>query len=269
MRRLALFFLAFLWLPYLHGETTNCQNPTLVPADGRIVSGTFAAAAANSPVTYWYAFAAQAGHSYSIEFVPTTDNEAGTAGIRFIDFNVFAPGDPMVSCRGQSSITPSSSLLTANAAIAPGIARSGYGAGRRVSFIQPSSGVDLLYITSDGLGGGTYSYRIVDTTLFGPHWTTYGWETEFSAVNMSDMQVQGILTFYAMDNSLVQTLAVTIPAGGVMRRSTRQGDLNTPRNREGYVYFAHNAPPGVLLGDAFMSNSALTVAIPTRFEAHK
>jgi hypothetical protein len=261
MRYLLALLLAVLWIPSLWAESKDCNNPTLAVADGRVTNSAFEAAPSGSQVTYWYAFSAQAGHSYSVEFVPTTDNEFGRAGIRFADFNVFAPSDPIVSCRGQSSLA-----LTANSAIAPAISREGYGTGRRVSFIQSTPGVNRLYVSNDS-GAGAYSYRIVDTTLFGPHWSTWNFETQWGFLNSSDMTITGTFSVYDTNGVLVRSpVQVTIPAGGIVFRQTHPWDLAVPRNSSGFAIFAHNGPPHAIVGDAYMMNGPGTVVIPAKFE---
>ena len=65
------------------GESTDCVNPSLVQADNRMVTSQFAGTSGGNHPTYWYAFYGQAGHSYSAEFVATTDNENINTSIAF------------------------------------------------------------------------------------------------------------------------------------------------------------------------------------------
>ncbi len=73
------------------GEATDCLNPNLGQADNRIVTSHFAGSSNGVTPTYWYAFYGQAGHSYSAEFVATTDNENMNTSIGLKDLYVWGP----------------------------------------------------------------------------------------------------------------------------------------------------------------------------------
>ncbi len=246
-------------VPLLSAQSKDCSHPNVVPADGRSITVNFEAAPQNSYVNYWYGFGAQAGHSYAVEVLPV-DNEAGGTGIVIADLKVFAPGDSLVACHGTSTLAQ-----TSISGISPAINRDGYGNGRRISLIQPASGVDLLYVTNFG-GAGSLSFRVVETTLFAPHWSTFSFETWWGFMNMSDMTIQGTFNVYDTTNKLLKSAPISIPARGLVFHQTALSDLALPRNSSGYAVFAHNGPPHAVLGDAYMLNGNATVIVPAKFE---
>lgn len=242
------------------GESTDCTNPSLVVPDGRISQSQFAAGATN-----YYAFYGQTGHSYSVEFVPA-DNLAGNTVLHFTGFKVYGPNDALQACRGNSSLQ-----VTFNSSIAPTISRNSYGNGMRGSFVQPDGGQnpppDIIAITNTG-GPGAYTYRIVDTTLFAPRWSTYaGYDTQWGFMNLSDMTVQGTLTVYDINNQQLNSIRVTIPPAGLVVRTSSFNDLDLPRNTTGSAIFTHNAPPRSILADAYMLNSSATLVVYAKFES--
>jgi len=248
------------------GESTDCLNPSLVEADGRIVTSRFAGSVNGNDPIYWYGFYGQAAHSYAVEFVPTTDNENIATSLEFGNLFVWGPNDisglQQNGCFGSSSVT-----FYAAQAYSPAIAKGKYGTGQRITFTAPFAGLNIVSITNFQVSG-TYSYRITDTTLFNPRWSTWsGFDTSWGFTNMSDMPITGTLYVFGSNNQLVTSATVTVPANGQVFRTTYGYDLKLPRNRDGFVMFAHNGPPGSILGDAIMQNSTLTVAIPSKFES--
>ncbi len=248
------------------GESTDCSNPSLTEADGRIVTSRFAGSVNGNNPTYWYGFYGQAGHSYAVEFVPTTDNENTSTSIEFGNLFVWGPNDisglQQNGCFGSSSVT-----FYAAQAYSPAIAKGKYGAGQRITFIATAAGLNIVSITNFQ-APGTYSYRVTDTTLFNPRWSTWsGFDTSWGFTNMSDMPITGTLYVYGSNSQLLSAAPVTLPANQEVFRTTYPSDLNLPRNRDGYAVFAHNAPPGAILSDAILQNSNLTVAIPSKFES--
>ncbi len=258
--RLAIVALsAVLWIPAAFGESKDCGNPSVVVPDGRVTQSNFEAAS-GSVVTYYYGFYAQVGHSYSVEFVPTNDNELGRTAVRFYDLTVYGPNDVLIGCRGASSLG-----ATLNSAISPAVSSNSYGGGRRVSFVQKTAGLDVIAASNDS-GGGAYSYRIVDTTLFSPRWSTYAVETQWGFMNVSDMTIQGTLYVYDVNNRLLAAPQFSIPAASLVFRETHLSDLAMPRNTAGYVVFAHNGPPHAILADAYIINGPGTVVVYSKFD---
>ena len=248
------------------GEATDCLNPNLVQADNRIVTSHFAGASNGITPTYWYGLYGQAGHSYSAEFVATIDNENTSTSIGFKDLYVWGPYD-IANLQQNGCFAGSSVAYWATQVYSPSLARSKYGTGQWVSISSTVAGLYILSITNSQ-AQGTYSYRFVDTTLFNPRWSTWsGFDTSWGFTNMSDMLVTGTLYVYGSNNQLIKSVTITIPANQQVFHSTYSYDLNLPRSRDGFAIFAHNGPPGAILADANMQNSAMTVVVPSKFEA--
>ena len=249
------------------GEAKDCLNPSLVVPDGRTVnSPQFAGSFNGYNPTYWYGFYGQAMHSYSIEFVPTLDNENTSNAINFVNLTIWGPNDISAlqanGCFGSTSVS-----WTSTQGFSPAIARSKYGTGQRVSFIAQVSGLNILSITNTQ-AAGPYSYRISDTTMFNPRWTTWsGYDSTWGFTNMSDMTITGTLYVFDSNNHLLVAAPVTLLANSQVFRVTGASDLNLPRNNAGSAFFAHNGPPSAILGDAYMLNSNGTVIVYSKFES--
>lgn len=247
------------------GESQDCLNPDLIVTDGRIVNSHFDASFNGFNPTNWYAFYGQAGHSYSVEFVPTVDNENSNLAIHFVNFTIWGPNDigglQQNGCRGASTLS-----LTSTQKYSPVVSKGIYGTGQRASLVEPVSGLNILSI-SNSQGAGAYSYRVTDTTLFNPRWSTWsGYDTSWGFTNTSDMTITGTLSVYETSGRLLKSAAVTIPAGGQVFRTSNPSDLNLPRNDAGYAVFSHNGPPQAIVGDAYMLNGPATVVVYAKFE---
>ncbi len=248
------------------GEATDCINPDLAQADNRIVTSHFGGSSNGNNPTYWYAIYGQAGHSYSAEFVATTDNESTVTSIVFGGLSVWGPNDigglQTNSCYGTSSVA-----FYATQAYSPALAKSKYGTGQRISFSAASSGLYMISVTNYQ-AAGTYSYRFTDTTLFNARWSTWsGFDTSWGFTNMSDMPITGTLYIYGASNKLVASVQINLQANQQVFRATYSSDLNLARNNAGYAMFSHNGPPGAVLGDAYEVNGNNTVMVPEKFEA--
>lgn len=263
----AAFALTLLTAIGLWGEAKDCLNPGLVVPDGRIVySPQFEGSFNGYNPTYWYAFYGQSRHSYSVEFVATLDNENTNNAIDFVNLMVWGPNDigalQANGCFGSSSLS-----LTSTQGYSPVLSRSKYGTGQRVSFIEGSSGLNIVSI-SNAQASGPYSYRITDTTLFNPRWSTWtGYDTTWGFTNMSDMTITGTLYVLNASNQLVSSASISVPANGQVFRTSSPSDLNLPRNNSGSAIFAHNGPPSSIVGDSYMVNSAGTTIVYTKFES--
>lgn len=247
-------------------ESRDCINPHLVVTDGRIITSQFEPSVNGVNPTYWYAFYGQAGHSYAVEFVPTTDNENTPASLHFANLTLWGPSDvtdlQKNGCRGATTLSWYSTQK-----YAPAITIGLYGTGQRVSLIQPVSGITIVAITNTQ-AAGAYSYRITDTTLFNPRWSTYsGYDTQWGFTNMSDMAITGTLSIYDANNRLIKSTQVTVPAAGQIFRLSNTSDLNLPRENAGSAVFAYNGPPRAILADAYMLNGSATVVVYAKFEA--
>ncbi len=252
---------AVAFAPRAGAETTDCTTPVLIITDGRITQSTFPAMTPGNATTFWFGIYAQAGHSYSVEFVPQADNYSNTTRVQFTTLGVFGPGDTLQACHGTSSVT-----VTQNSGYAPVILKNGNGAGRRVSFTARSAGLHLISAT-DVAGAGSYTFRALDTTLFNPRWSTWGGnDDQWGLMNLSEMPITGIFTVYDLNSRVLASVQFTIAAGGEVVRYSNASDLNLPRDASGYVIFSHNGPPNSILADAYMLNSTATVVVPKKFE---
>lgn len=257
----AVVILAFLSLTgtWLHAESSDCNNPTMLIPDGRVVQSTFAGS-----TTYWFGFQGIAGHSYSVEFLSPTDNTTGSAKVQLAPIVIFSPNDVLSGCRGTSTVTAVSTQR-----MSPALATGAYGGGRRQSFVAQSTGFHPLTVANAATQGGGISYRVVDTTLFSPRWSTYsGYDSQWGFMNLSDASVSGLFSVFNANNQLLASVTVTIPAGQLVMRTSVNGDLGLPRNSSGYAIFASYGPPGALLADAYALNAGATTVIPIKFETH-
>jgi len=248
-----------------HSESKDCLNPGLMVTDGRIVTSQFEASFNGFNPTYWYGFYGQAGHSYSVEFVPTVDNEISNTSVHLFNLVLWGPNDVPVlqqnGCHGPSTLS-----YATTARYSPTLARDVYGSGLRVSLVQPVSGLTVLSV-SNNQDKGLYSYRVVDTTLFNARWSTYsGYDTQWGFTNTSDMNITGTLSISESSNRLLTTVQITVPPGGQAYRMSNHSDLNLPRNDSGYAIFSNNGPPQAILGDSYMLNGPATVVVYTKFE---
>jgi hypothetical protein len=244
-------------------EAKDCLNPGLVVPDGRVVnSPQFAGSFNGFNPTYWYAFYGQAMHSYSIEFVPTIDNENTSSAINFVNLTIWGPNDISAlqtnGCFGSTSFS-----WTSTQGFSPVISRSKYGTGQRASFIANAAGLNILSITNTA-AAGPYSYRITDTTLFNARWSTYGgYDTQWAFNNLSDMTITGTLFVY-------ETAGRLLWSGNFVLAPAAQRyyiSVNLPRNDAGYAVFSHNGPPQAILADAYMISGNGAVVVYTKFES--
>jgi hypothetical protein len=249
------------------GESKTCLYPTLAVPDNRIVnSPQFEGSFNGYTPTYWYAFYGQALHSYSVEFVPTLDNENTSTSIRFVNAMVWGPSD-VSSLQANGCFGPSTLSLTATQGFSPVISHGVYGTGERLTFMEPATGLNIICI-SNSQAAGPYSYRITDTTMFNPRWSTLsGYDTTWGFTNMSDMTITGTLYVFGLGNHVLAAPTVTIPANEQVFRGSGGSDLNLPRNSYGTAIFEHNGPPGSIIGDAYMVNGTATVVTYTKFES--
>ena len=262
---ISVFLPLLLFALYATAESTDCNNPTIIVPDGRVTQSTFPGRQLTSPyapATYWYGFYAQANHSYSIEFVPKIDNYATSSSVLLSDIIAYTPNFPFASCRGTPNVT-----MVKTQGYAPIIySAAGQGIGKRVSFIASTAGLYTVRMDNNGTGGD-YSYRVVDTTLFSPRWSTYsGYNTHWGFMNLSDMTVTGTLSVFDTSNRLLKTVTFSVAPGMVVFHFSFADDLNIPSDSAGCVYFTHNGPPGAILADAFLVNGPGTVVSAVRFE---
>lgn len=251
MRRVFLMLASLLLLfPVgLLAESSDCNHPTDIVPDGRTLQGWFPASTA-----HYFRFKGQAGHSYNIELVFPYENQE----MSFVSHKWFSPTDNFCST-GSLSVTD----VTFWAPWA-----SVNGSGWRVSFIASTLGTYGFTFTNSSTAG-YYTYRVVDTTLFSPRWSTWGsFLTQWGFNNSSDHTVTGVFTIYNTTGTAIKTVNnVSVPVGMVKFYSSVAGDLNLPTNTAGNVMFAFIGPPGVIQADAAIMTSTSTVIFPVKFEA--
>jgi hypothetical protein len=258
--RAKLFLIGLLmtsWMsPFAHAESTDCGSPAVIIPDGRLSLSTFP-----QMTTFWYALFTQAGHSYSVEFEPPSDNYIGTTKVQFATIAVFGPDDYLAGCRGVSSVD-----VTQNSAYAPTISKGGNGVGRRISFVAQRSGLYLISATNVS-NAGSYSFRAVDTTLVNMRWSTSnGFGAQWGFLNRSDMPVTGTFTIYDTGGYPIIAVKFVVPAGGKVFRRSYSDDLNLPSGARGYTVFSHNGAPGAILADAALINPTGIVETYSMFE---
>ncbi len=245
-----LFTLATLILAAAIGvlaESTDCNNPTDVVPDGRSVQGYFPASA-----VHYFRFKGQPGHSYVIELVWPYDNQS----LGFSALKWFRPGDNFC---GSGSLT-----ITDVTFMAPWASVNG--SGWRVSFIASGAG-NYGFALTNRATAGDYTFRVMDTTMFNPRWSTWsGFSSTWGFNNNSDHDLSGTLTVYDSLGNVVKTASVIVPAGKVKFYTSAPSDLNLPNNMAGSAMFAFVGPPGGLQADAYMLNSNATIVIPSKFE---
>jgi hypothetical protein len=155
-------------------QSLDCNTPTQVGPDGRSFSGSIPAT-----TTLWFAFSARALGSYSAEANYTT-----AADSSFPAVGVFAPGDVQPGCAGGSSLSPRNTML-----IDPALPN-----GDRASVTPAAAGTVLVSVSNSTGQARDFSFRVAETTLFNPLWTTSG----------------GFETFYRFENTTNGSCAVRL-----------------------------------------------------------
>jgi hypothetical protein len=235
-------------------ESPDCAFPVIMIPDGRVTQSTFP-----PYTTLWFGLYAQGGHSYSVEFVPPTDNYAGSNKAQFSSLIVYGPNDSLTGCRGPSSIS-----ISQNSGNTPVVQKGGNGTGRRVSFIAGASGRYLVSISNIG-NTGSYTFRAVDTTM---RWTSFGgYSNQWTFLNRSDMAITGIFVLYDVNNHPLLAFQVNLPPNGEVVRNSDATDLNLPGNLMGYGIFSHDGPDGAVVAEDYMISQSGTQVIHAKFDA--
>ncbi len=236
-------------------QHSTCTYPNIVVPDGRL-SYADAYFSANTSM-YWGVYA-QAGHSYSVELNYDYDDTFATGGPNLTVFRIYNNGDNFCSASSTLSWFPTYNM----APVMGGPLAPSY----RGAFIAPTSGLYAVLAT-EGNNPGLFSFRIVDTTLFSPRWSTYGgFLTQWGFNNSSDADLSGVFTLFDTSGTAIKTVNVSLSAGKVKFYSSVHGDLNLPTNSAGSATFAFVGPPGAVQGDATILNSTATVLAPVKFE---
>ncbi|MGH9779319.1 MAG: hypothetical protein ACRD5I_12995, partial [Candidatus Acidiferrales bacterium] len=220
-------------------QSVDCNNPTQVGPDGRSFAGMIPAG-----TTLWFAFQARGLSSYSAEANYTTSADAAFPAV-----GAFASTDVSMACTGASSLNPRNTML-----FDPAIPN-----GDRLSFTPTGAGTVLVSVANGTMQARDFSFRVAETTLFNPLWSTSG----------------GFETFYRLENTTNEACAVRLRlvadagfGGGVEAdeviavaagstaptRNTGALDLAVPDNRAGRGSITHDCPPGAVQVDGFVGN---------------
>jgi hypothetical protein len=185
-------------------------------------------------------FAPTTGRSYSIEItVPITT--AGTVPhFGFISNTTNCPDSGTIA---EAVVTSS---------MEPRLA----GNGTRWSLIAPSSNAIRIRARDQA-----FNVSVSETTLFNPSWSTVGgYSTQWGLQNTTGTSITGTLTLReSYGGSATYTRAVTLPANVTTFLTTLDPGFTIPAGRGGSAMFAHNGPPGSVLGDAYLISSTLIV----------
>jgi hypothetical protein len=131
--------------------------------------------------------------------------------------------------------------------------------GRRGTFLAPTTTFYQYAVTNTGAGVAQFTFSVSDTTQFSPAWSTNGsFDTFYSFHNTSSATITGTLTLRNTAGTVVDTAALTIPAGGTA--STNTAALATPRNTTGTASLTHDGPAGAIQTEAAIAN--FTLATP-------
>jgi len=131
--------------------------------------------------------------------------------------------------------------------------------GRRGSFLAPTTTFYQYAVTTTSGGVGQYTFSVSDTTQFSPVWSTNGtFDTFYSIQNTSSATITGTLTLRNTAGTIVDTAALSIPAGATA--STNTAAMATPRNTTGTASLTHDGPAGAVQTEAAVAN--FTLATP-------
>ena len=199
---------------------------------------------------YWEGFTA--GHSYSAEvWDPFSDTMSMGTSMATLSLLLACAAGP---------------AYTNTAAMDPNLLEGFTG---RISWIMATTGHDyqISLKNNDATNGHQYLFRITDTTLFSPRWSTWsGFLTQWTFSNVTKSDISGVFTIFNSAGTAIKVVNVTVSAGKVKSYSSVPGDLNLPANTSGSVMFAFVGPPGAIQADAAIMNSTVTVLAPVKFE---
>jgi len=217
----------------------NCNTPTVLNADGRILDFDFVGPTTGPHINY-YQFNVTAGRSYSVEV--RQDYDDAQIGTPDVTTAAFTDSGCSVPLGGQHDTSANDPILPANA--------------QRFSFTAASNATVYLAVTNGNAALGRYvSVTVAETTIYATRWSTFGgfvtqWgfqNTCSGAVNTKIVvtDVLGLPTLPA------QTISFAVPANGEVFHITSASDINFPTQHAGYSVITHDAPPGCLLVDSY------------------
>jgi hypothetical protein len=218
---------------------TTCVTATVVPADGRIVDFDFVA----NGTSNFYQFRGVAGRSYSVEVRENYDDPPSTVTVTLTS-NGGVSGGCSAAVPNTKDTAAAEPVLPANAF--------------RRSFIAAATGTFGIEVQNTGSQGRYISVSVADTTLFCPRWSTFGVHTEWGFTNTTGLAISGVFTLIRNDGSVQAGTPITIniAANGAAFADTRNvgagNPLNIPNNQFGKAVFAHDGPPGAIIGDSYI-----------------
>jgi hypothetical protein len=226
--------------PPAQAQSLDCNNPTQVAADGRSFAGIIPA-----NTTLWFAFQMSDVSSFSAEANYTTTGDSAFPAVA-----AFRDSDLSMSCTGTSTLVTRNTRL-----IRPALPH-----GDRVSINQasPSLRTVLVSVANSSMQARDLSFRVAETTLFSPLWSTAGgFETFYRLQNTADaacnVRIRMQDTFGAPD--LPVNEVVTVAAGFVAAtRNTGPTDFDVAEGQSGFTLFVHDCPPGAVQVDGFVGN---------------
>jgi hypothetical protein len=129
--------------------------------------------------------------------------------------------------------------------------------GRRGSFLAPTTAFYQYAATITSAGAGQFTFSVSDTTQFSPAWSTNGsFDTFYSFHNTTSATITGTLTLRDTAGTIVDTAALSIPAGGTA--TTNTSAMATPRNTAGTASLTHDGPAGAIQTEAAIANFSIT-----------
>ncbi len=221
----------------------SCTLAPLAVADGRIGGPITISSSGDASIVFWVT----QGHSYSVE-VATTDDFATSLSTPIVG-NIFCPTANSVTLNDTSQNDPSLGLE---------------GKAKRVSFTSSSTGFLEAHVSVSS-GSYTYTYKIADTTLYNPRWSTSGgFQTSWGFQNTSSATIHGTLNVYGPSGSLITSVGPFAIAPHQTIFKITGTDVIAP-NTYGSAEFTNDGPPGAIQADAYYYNSGYTVLVPSVF----
>ncbi len=214
-----------------------------------------------------------AGRSYSLDIVSAGSiAESGGGAAATLPVVARQPG------AGDCSFSLSERTLTDPKIVVDVAGGPQQMAGRRFSFLAPTSGHYTFFVTNNDFFNLSHDVtaRLVETTLFSPRWSTFGgFHTEFGFRNTTNTAINGTLTLFNDDGTVNTTSSFAVPVNGTVFRDTRavavvgSDGLNVADDKKGSAQFTHNGPRGAILADSFIVHPGFATGpfvVPGKFE---
>ncbi len=228
----------------IQAAPTTCPNDPVLVSDGTAVLDQLIFP---SSLAY-FQINAKAGHSYAVEMYDPIDNTFAMAPV------IKVTSDCNTSITGVMDVTN----------VDPDISG---GFSDRVSWIQGSSD-QILYIqvsNPDPNNGYNYDFRVTDTTLFNPRWSTYSnFDTQWGITNTTTSAITGTLTVFDPNGAVLKTITQSFPAGLFTLISARAKGVPVPAL--GDATFAYVGPAGAILADSYGVGPGNATIVPFKFE---